>query len=113
MLRVNYNNPIGFAMVPTIGNPASLVKIDLCQANLKLWAEIQHVTNEKGEVNHLLCGFFTDNDHLKRCAKAYPHMLENCHYHFNAYYKNWTADTLRSLCRMGAEVSVYYEEPTK
>ncbi len=113
MIRVNYSNPIGFLTVPAIENPTSQVRIDLCQANLKLWAEIQHLTNEKGEQFHVLCGFFIDNDHLKRCAKAYPRMLEGHHYHFNAYYKNWTADTLRSLCRMGAEVSVYYEEPTK
>lgn len=113
MIRVNFSNPIGFLMVPSINDPNCLVKIDLCQANLKLWAEIQHCPNASGEIDHLLFGFFTDNDHLKRCAKSYPRMLEGRHYHFNAYYKNWTAETLRTLCKMGAEVSVYYEEPEK
>lgn len=110
MLRVSYLNPMGYVLMPVLGTTKKC-KCDICQANVKLWAEIHHCTDNEGKLVHQLMGFYMDNAHLERCLKSMPTMLEGYEYHLNSYYKNWSAQTLRLLCRMGASIIIYYEEP--
>lgn len=110
MLRVTYTNPIGYLMVPAC-NSEEEVRVELCQANVKLWAEIYHCTDDEGKPVHQLMGFFMDNSHLERCLNSMPQLLKYHHYYFNSYYTNCTAKTYQLLCRMGAKVTIYYEEP--
>lgn len=110
MLRVLYTKPMGYVLMPVLGSKKRC-KCDICRANVQLWAEIHHCTDEKGQPVHQLMGFFMDNSHLERCLKSMPTMLKGYEYHLNSFYHNWSTKTLQLLCRLGASVIVYYEEP--
>lgn len=111
MLRVSYSNPLGYVKVSENFNGERInYKFDLCFANIKLFAEIEH-TNEE----HRLHMFFADNDHIKRIVRAEGknahNYLKGRHYYFNSFYRVATPVTVEMLNRLGAKVSFYYKKP--
>ena len=113
MLNVSYVNPLGYVVVTEKhGSETKKFKFDLCFANIKLFAEVEHT----GEA-HRLHLFFMDNEHLKRIVRAEgedaKYFLAGRHYHFNSFYRAANSLTVELLTRLGAEVSFFYEDPNK
>lgn len=111
MLRVSYVNPIGY--VTEKSRDGKTYKMYLCTINDELWAEI-HVQKCVGKAKeYQLCGFFTNKEHIKNCAKN-GMRLDGSHYHFNTWYMgNVNTTVLKCLTQMGAKVSLYYKKQDK
>ena len=111
MLRVSFTNPLGYVKVSEFyEGEKNTYKYNLCFANIKLFAEIEH-TKE----GHRLHYFFADNDHLKRIVRAEgknaSSYLKGRHYFFNSFYRVATPVTVELLNQLGAKVSFYYKKP--
>ena len=116
-LRVSYSNPLGYVIVTEKvtdngETKTNKYKLDLCFANIKLFAEIEHLENESR-----LHIFFVDNDHLKRIVRAEgknaKYFLKGRHYFFNSFYRVVRVPTVELLNKLGAKVSFYYKDPNK
>jgi len=112
MLNVSFSNPMGYVIVTQKHDgKVQRFRNDLCFANIKLFAEIEHYQDE-----YRLHMFFSDNDHLKRIIKAYgenaKYFLADRHYHFNSFYRAVNQTTIEYLNQLGAKVSFFYKKPT-
>lgn len=116
-LRVNYSNPLGYVIVTERHSENGEIKtkkykFDLCFANIKLFAEIEHLENESR-----LHIFFADNEHLKRIVSSEKddakYFLKGRHYYFNSFYRVARITTVELLNKLGAKVSFFYKDPNK